>query len=64
MEKKGFINVDELMPQITVEQAVNFYNVPLPDLKKIGSETRTACFLNCGKKTPTGDRALAIPGPA
>ena len=60
MEKKGFINVDELMPQVSIEQAVNFYGVALPDLKKIGSETRTACFLNCGKQTPTGDRSLAI----
>lgn len=60
MEKKGFINVDELMPQVSLEQAANFYGVALPDLKKIGSETRTACFLTCGKQTPTGDRALAI----
>src|SRR5262245_48694036 len=60
MEKKGFINVDELMPQVTLEQAASFYGVTLPELKKVGSETRTACFLNCGKKEPTGDRALAI----
>ena len=60
MEKKGYINVDELMPQVSLEQAANFYGVPLPELKKIGSETRTACFLNCGKKGPTGDRVLAI----
>src|SRR2546430_11257651 len=60
MEKKGFINVDELMPQVSLEQAANFYGVALADLKKVGSETRTACFLNCGKQTPTGDRALAI----
>ena len=60
MEKKGYINVDELMPQVSLEQAANFYGVPLPELKKVGSETRTACFLNCGKKGPTGDRVLAI----
>lgn len=59
-EKKTFINVDELMPQITLEQAVNFYGASLPELKKAGSEARTACFLACGKKEPTGDRALAI----
>src|SRR5882724_3644606 len=59
-EKKSFVNVDELMPQVTLEQAAIFYGVELPDLKKIGSETRTACFLNCGKRTQTGDRALAI----
>lgn len=60
MEKKGFINVDELMPQVSIDQVATFYGVALPDLKKIGTETRTACFLNCGKQTPTGDRALAI----
>src|SRR5712691_3292694 len=60
MEKKGFINVDELMPQVSIEQAANFYGVELPELKRIGSETRTACFLACGKKTQTGDRVLAI----
>jgi 5S rRNA maturation endonuclease (ribonuclease M5) len=59
-EKKTFVNVDELMPQITLEQAASFYGVPLPELKKVGNETRSACFLVCGKKEPTGDRALAI----
>jgi len=59
-EKKTFVNVDELLPQISIEQAASFYGVHLPELKKIGAETRTACFLNCGKKAPTGDRALAI----
>src|SRR4029077_7863645 len=51
---------DALLPQITLEQATNFYGVPLPELRKVGSETRLACFLVCGKKAPTGDRALAI----
>src|SRR5438093_7624511 len=60
MEKKGYINVDELIPQVRIEQAATFYGVPLPELKKVGNETRTACFLNCDKKAPTGDRALAI----
>ncbi|MBI1831284.1 MAG: hypothetical protein HYR84_07540, partial [Planctomycetes bacterium] len=60
MEKKGFINVDELMPQVSIEQVATFYGAALPDLKKVGAETRTACFLNCGKQTPTGDRALAV----
>ncbi|MFO0967869.1 MAG: hypothetical protein U0793_20085 [Gemmataceae bacterium] len=59
-EKKSFINVDELMPQVSLEQVAQFYNVPLPTLSKIGEETRAACFLNCAKKEPTGDRALAI----
>ncbi len=60
MEKKSFINVDELMPQVTLEQAATFYRIALPELKRIGNETRTACFLNCGKEKETGDRALAI----
>lgn len=59
-EKKSFVNVDELMPQVTLEQAARYYGVSLPELKKIGAETRTACFLNCGKDKATGDRALAI----
>jgi len=60
MEKKGFIDVDALLPQISLEQAANFYGVQLPELRKIGSEIRSACFLLCGKQAPTGDRALAI----
>jgi 5S rRNA maturation endonuclease (ribonuclease M5) len=60
MEKKSFINVDELMPQITLEQAAGYYGVVLPELKRIGKETRVACFLVCGKSKETGDRALAI----
>jgi len=32
----------------------------LPELKRVGDETRTRCFLNCGKTAETGDRALAI----
>lgn len=59
-KKAAFINVDELMPQISLEQTASFYGVLLPELKRIGSETRTACFLNCGKSKETGDRALAI----
>ncbi len=60
MSEKHFIPVDELLPQISVEQAARFYGVELPELRRIGKETRTACFLNCGKAHPTGDRALAI----
>lgn len=54
------MNVDELIPQISLEQAATFYGIGLPELKRIGSETRSACFLNCGKSQATGDRALAI----
>lgn len=59
-EKKSFVNVDELMPQVSLEQAVSYYGVQLPDLKRVGNETRAACFLHCGKAQDTGDRALAI----
>lgn len=58
--KSSFVNVDELMPQISLEQAAHFYGVPLPELHRIGSETRTRCFLNCNRTTETGDRVLAI----
>jgi 5S rRNA maturation endonuclease (ribonuclease M5) len=59
-EKKSFIKVDDLMPQVTLEQAATFYGVTLPELIRVGSETRTRCFLNCGRSAETGDRALAI----
>lgn len=59
-EKAPFVNVDELMPRISVEQAARFYGVPLPELHRIGQETRTRCFLNCGRLRETGDRVLAI----
>ncbi len=54
------MNVDELMPQITLEQAAAYYGVPLPELHRAGAETRTRCFLNCGRTQETGDRVLAI----
>lgn len=56
----GFINVDELLPHVTVEQVAAFYGAALPELKRIGDETRARCFLHCGKAQETGDRALAI----
>lgn len=59
-KNRAFINVDELVPQVTVEQVAAFYGVPLPELKRVGDETRTRCFLACGRKEETGDRALAI----
>lgn len=59
-EKKPFVNVDELIPQVSLEQATRFYGVELPELKRVGSETRTRCFLACGRTGETGDRALAI----
>ena len=48
------------MRQVTFEQAVAFYGVPLPEIHRVGNEIRTRCFLNCGRAEETGDRALAI----
>lgn len=59
-KKSPFVKVDELMPKVSLEQAAAYYGVKLPELKRIGSETRSACFLHCGKTEPTGDRVLAI----
>src|SRR5690606_40134897 len=59
-ESSRYIPVDELLPQVNLEQAVAFYNVPLPELKRVGDEIRTRCFLLCGREQETGDRALAI----
>lgn len=59
-EKKTFINVDDLMPQLSVEDIARHYGVTLPELHRVGTETRARCFLQCGKSEETGDRALAI----
>ncbi len=59
-KRSGFINVDELIPQVTLEQVAAYYGVPLPELKRVGQETRTRCFLACGRTRETGDRALSI----
>ncbi len=58
--KKPFINVDELMPRVSLEQVTAYYGVELPELRKVGAETRTRCFLLCGRTGETGDRVLAI----
>jgi len=58
--KRSFINVDELMPRVSLEQAAAFYGVELPELHRTGKETRTRCFLACNRAEETGDRALAI----
>ena len=59
-EKPGFVNVDELMRQVTFEQAAAYYGVALPEIHRVGNEIRTRCFLNCGRREQTGHRALAI----
>lgn len=58
--KRSFINVDELMPQVSLEQAATFYGLELPELHRTGKETRTQCSLACDRTEETGDRALAI----
>lgn len=59
-ENKAFVKVDELMPQLSVEDVARYYGTVLPELHRVGSETRTRCFLQCGRTGETGDRALAI----
>ena len=59
-EKPGFVNVDELMRQVTFEQAAAYYGVALPEIHRVGDEIRMRCFLNCGRSGETGQRALAI----
>jgi 5S rRNA maturation endonuclease (ribonuclease M5) len=59
-KKHSFVNVDELLPQVGLEQAAAYYGIALPELHHVGNETRTRCFLNCGRTGETGDRVLAI----
>ncbi|MEX1096299.1 MAG: toprim domain-containing protein [Planctomycetales bacterium] len=59
-ESSRYIPVDELLPQVSLEQAAAYFHAPLPELKRIGDEIRTRCFLNCGREQETGNRALAI----
>lgn len=58
--KPAFIKVDELLPQVSLEEAAEFYGVTLPEIRRVGDEVRMRCFLACGKTEETGDRALAI----
>lgn len=59
-EKSRYIRVDDLLPRISLEQVAAYYGVPLPELRRVGNEVRTQCFLNCGKTCETGSRTLAI----
>jgi len=60
-EKSTFIRVDELMARVSIEDVCRHYGVALPDLQRIGQETRTQCFLtNCANCGQTGNRALAL----
>src|SRR5438067_3235714 len=59
-DRPSYVNIDELMPRIGLEQVASYYGLDLPELHRTGVETRMRCFLNCGKTQETGDRALAI----
>jgi hypothetical protein len=59
-DRQGYVNVDELMEQVSLEQVAAFYGVELPALTRVGQEVRTKCFFACGCSEETGDRALAI----
>lgn len=61
-ERKGFVKVDDLVAQMpdAIERAARFYGVALPEIYRTGQETRTKCFLSCGRTKETGSRVLAI----
>jgi hypothetical protein len=40
-KKSPFVNVDEIMPKISLEQAAAFYGAELPELRRVGSEARS-----------------------
>ena len=54
-ERAGFVKVDELMARVSLEQALTYYQVELPDLRRIGDEVRTRCF-SCGTAAARGKR--------
>jgi hypothetical protein len=58
----SFIQIDELLPQVTFEQAIAFYGIQGVELTRSDTrrELRARCFLDCGKQQETNDRALAL----
>lgn len=58
--KSSFVKVDQLLPQVTIEQAAEYYGVQLPEIRRIGDEVRMRCFLACGRTEETSDRAIAV----
>ncbi len=58
--KSSFIDVDKLMPQVSIEQAAEYYGIALPQIRHVGDEIRMKCFLACGRAEETGDRAIAV----
>jgi hypothetical protein len=59
-ERSGFVKIEEVMAQVSLEQVLAFYGIQMPEIRRIGDEVRMKCFLNCGRKGETGERALAI----
>lgn len=59
-ERRGFVNVDELMSQVSLEKVLTYYGRELPEIRRIGEEIRMRCVLNCGRTGETGDRAISI----
>lgn len=58
-QRKGWVDVEPLIEQVSVQQAAEYYGIAL-QLERTTGEVRTRCFLNCGKTAETGDRAMAI----
>jgi hypothetical protein len=61
-ERSGFVKIEELMAQVSLEQVLTYYGVEMPEIRRIGEEVRVKCFLNCGRKGETGERTPAIQG--
>jgi len=45
------------MARVSLEQAAAYYRVELPEVRRVGDEIRTRCFLACGRRGETGVRA-------
>ncbi len=58
-QRKGWIDVEPLIEQVSIDRAAQYYGIAL-QLERTTGEVRTRCFLNCGKTEETGDRAMAI----
>lgn len=61
--KPAFIDINELRAAnpVTVERLFQYYSAPLPAILSNSREQRIACpFPHCGKKGPTGPKAISI----
>lgn len=59
-KRRGFIDVDTISENLSVEQVAAYFGVSSDAITKRSRECRTRCFLQCGKSHETGDTALAI----